>query len=391
MEDNCRKFGQICFWIGIVIEVITVIVDKSAYINPYEGIIFRLTFLLFLIKVITTRYSLKEWICIGAVGLIALISYFINGKDEVVRAVILIAACKDISMEKLLKTVLGITLIGSVLLFALSVTGVYGALSVTANFGRGEFPGIIETRYCFGMGHPNAFQCMLFMMSSLVIYLFCKRMQILHFIILWGLNFIAFLYTDSNTAFLMLTAMIIGVVLLKYCKLLRESKTIYILAAAFLIFLVLFSAYGSHTGRGVDEDLIFKIDRLLNGRFQYSHIIENARVENWKLFAIASNEEYFDQGYIRLFYWYGIIPGIVYILGNLYLIYQSYKNKDYALVVIITAYAVFSIMEAHLISYYLLRNYLLIWFGYYWYQPFAERQETEGYFWQVPKLLLNRE
>ena len=56
---------------------------------------------------------------------------------------------------------------------------------------------------------------------------------------------------------------------------------------------------------------------------------------------------------------------------------------------IVTAYAVFSMMEAHLVSVYLLRNYLLLWMGYYWYQPFLERGETQGYLWQ-PHVLMKR-
>ena len=39
------------------------------------------------------------------------------------------------------------------------------------------------------------------------------------------------------------------------------------------------------------------------------------------------------------------------------------------------------LMEAHLISYYILRNYIFIWLGYYWYQDFDKSHEI--YFWQV--------
>ena len=90
------------------------------------------------------------------------------------------------------------------------------------------------------------------------------------------------------------------------------------------------------------------------------------------------NQAYFDQGFIRLFYWYGIVIGLGYIAANLYLIWQSWRKKDYCLLVIVAAYAVFSLMEAHLISVYLLRNYLLIWLGYYWYQPFQERVQAKA-------------
>ncbi len=52
MEARVRKIGEACFWIALVIELIIVIIDKSAYINPYEGQLFRITFLLFGIKIL---------------------------------------------------------------------------------------------------------------------------------------------------------------------------------------------------------------------------------------------------------------------------------------------------------------------------------------------------
>ena len=89
--------------------------------------------------------------------------------------------------------------------------------------------------------------------------------------------------------------------------------------------------------------------------------------------------EYFDMGYVRLFFWYGIIPGIMYVLANLYLIYQSYKKRDYMLLIIVVGFSLFSLMEAHLISVYILRNYLFVLLGYYWYQPFELREKKNEF------------
>ena len=49
-EDWLYQLGQILFYIGLVLELLIVIADKSAYINPCEGQLFRITFLLFLGK-----------------------------------------------------------------------------------------------------------------------------------------------------------------------------------------------------------------------------------------------------------------------------------------------------------------------------------------------------
>jgi len=374
VREKMNKIGNLCFWIALVIESVIVMIDKSAYINPWEGKLFRLTFVLFCIKVITTQYSKKEWIAIAIAGILVSISYLVNDKDEVVRAAVFVISCKNIDVKKILKVVLGITLAGSVILFVLAASGTFGAMTMTANFGRGSFPGIVETRYCFGMGHPNAFQCMMYMMTVLCLYIYIERMKWYHFVLLFLINVITYHYTDSNTAMLVIGATIIGAAIMKYVPILKNLKWIYWLSAAFVLALAIFSAVGSYTGR--ETQFMYGLDQVLNGRFQYAHAIENARVENWTLFSNRLNTEFFDQGFIRLFYWYGIIPGIMYVLANLYLIYQSYQKRDYMLLIIVVGFSLFSMMEAHLVSVYILRNYLFILLGSYWYQPFERKEKV---------------
>ena len=371
MREKMNKIGNLCFWIALVIESVIVMIDKSAYINPWEGKLFRLTFVLFCIKVITTQYSKKEWIAIAIAGILVSISYLVNDKDEVVRAAVFVISCKNIDVKKILKVVLGITLAGSVILFVLAASGTFGAMTMTANFGRGSFPGIVETRYCFGMGHPNAFQCMMYMMTVLCLYIYVDKMKWYHFVLLLLINVMTYHYTDSNTAMLVIGATIIGAAIMKYVPILKNLTWIYWLSAAFVLTLVIFSAVGSYTGR--ETQFMYDLDQILNGRFQYAHAIENARVENWTLFSNRANTEFFDQGFIRLFYWYGIIPGIMYVLANLYLIYQSYQKRDYMLLIIVVGFSLFSMMEAHLVSVYILRNYLFILLGSYWHQPFERK------------------
>lgn len=374
VREKMNKIGNLCFWIALVIESVIVMIDKSAYINPWEGKLFRLTFVLFCIKIITTQYSKKEWIAIAIAGILVSISYLVNDKDEAVRVAVFVISCKNIDVKRILKVVLGITLAGSAILFVLAASGTFGAMTMTANFGRGPFPGIVETRYCFGMGHPNAFQCMMYMMTVLCLYIYVDKMKWYHFVLLFLINVMTYHYTDSNTAMLVIGATIIGAAIMKYVPILKNLKWIYWLSAAFVLTLVIFSAVGSYTGR--ETQFMYDLDQILNGRFQYAHAIENARVENWTLFSNRANTEFFDQGFIRLFYWYGIIPGIMYVLANLYLIYQSYQKRDYMLLIIVVGFSLFSMMEAHLVSVYILRNYLFILLGSYWYQPFERKEKV---------------
>ena len=201
MEKRKEIFSKIaysCFYIGVIIEVLMVLVDKSVLINPIEGRLFQLTFLLFLIKVCLTRYSRKEYLVIAMFLVLGAISYFVTGRNEIVRVVMFIAACKNIDMKKCLKMVFYLTLSGCLLIMLLSVFGIGGDMALTQEYGRGS----VETRYVLGMGHPNALQCMVWALTVLFLYLYGEKMKWYGYPVVLGINIFFFLLTDSKTSLL---------------------------------------------------------------------------------------------------------------------------------------------------------------------------------------------
>ena len=203
-----------CFLAGIVIETLLVVVDKSAYTIPAEGQIFRLTFVLFLVKVLLTRYTKREYAAIFLLCILGELSYFATGRNEVLRLVIMIAACKDMDMRRTFKLIFGITLSGCALIMFLALTGIYGTVSLTQEYGRG----VTETRYTLGMGHPNALHCMVFCLILLGIYLYGRSMKWFHYLFLILVNYGFFRLTGSRTSFLITTATILYAMLLLYLK-----------------------------------------------------------------------------------------------------------------------------------------------------------------------------
>ncbi len=388
-DRNVKKIGEACFWLGLMIELLIVIIDKSAYTNPLESQLFRITFLLFCIKIALTRYSTKEWLCILLFGGIMSVAYLVNERDETVRVIAFAAACKGMDIKKVMKVVFWVTFTGCAALVVLSVTGVYGAVSLTADFGRGEGGQLYETRYVLGMGHPNALHCMLWMLAVLAVYSYADRLKWYHFAGLGVLDIAFFSLTDSKTGVIVWMMFVVMTFIMWYSKKCRENKGVYILGAMIVLGCVIFAMIGSHVENTylTQDTLMHKLDKLLNGRYQGCYAVEAARLENWKLFAAPENTAYFDAGFVRLFYWYGIIPGIIYVGMNVYLLYQSYRQKDYVMFTMTVAFSVYNLMEAHFISVYILRNYLLVLMGYYWYQPFERTNAYEGYFWQVKGLL----
>ena len=104
-NEKIEQFGRICFYAGLLLELLIVILDKSSWINPLEGQMFRVSFLLFACKLCVTKYSKKEWLAVLAAGVIAGLCYLGSDRDEAVRAVVFVASMKGIDHKKALRVV----------------------------------------------------------------------------------------------------------------------------------------------------------------------------------------------------------------------------------------------------------------------------------------------
>lgn len=372
-----EKTTYYLFMTGVVIEVLLVLVDKSAYTNPAEGQIFRLTFLLFLAKVCLTKYSVKEYAVIAFSLAIGAVSYFVTGRNEIIRVVMFVAACKDIDMKKCLKLVFWMTLTGCIILIFLSLSGILGTVSLTQDYGRGS----IEKRYVLGLGHPNALQCMVCVLTMLGLYLYHEKWKWYCYAAALLVNIVFFLLTDSKTGLLVA----LGVILLFFwssrirgSKMTRGFSVANIGIAAGSIVLSVLSAKDAmclwrHFMEGEYSTKIrfyVFLNRLLTGRIH--SLIETKThegvMETWHLFSNPESQYYFDMGWVRLFYWYGVIPatlGILVLMGMMIYFAREKKLEELALFSMI---ALYTVIEAHFVSVYIARNYLLFVVGMYWWK-----------------------
>lgn len=375
-QEFIDKIAYCCFYIAVITEVLMVIIDKSSYTNPIEGRLFQLTFLLFLIKLCLTKYTRKEYAVIVLGLALGAVSYFATGRNELVRFVTFIVSCKGIDMQQCLKRVFFLTLTGCIGIILLSITGIYGAVSLTQDYGRG----MTETRYTFGMGHPNALQCMVWALTVLGLYLYSKRMKCYQYVLVLGINVAFFVLTDSKTS-LIGAVFAIGYAgiyrFVKSDKLQRVAALLGIVVTLGSVGISVFIAANAYRVYNYDWSIdnyssmakfMKKLDGVLTGRIR--SLCDNERWEGtlatWRAFSEPANNYYFDMGWIRLFYWYGVIPALI-IIGVLviWMIY-SYQKKQYMSLFLIVSFAVYTIFEAHAVSVYLGRNYLLFAFGAVW-------------------------
>lgn len=378
------KTAYYCFYIGVIIEVLMVIVDKSALVNPIEGRLFQLTFLLFLIKVCLTRYSKKEYLVIAMFLVLGAISYFVTGRNEIVRVVMFIAACKNIDMKKCLKMVFYLTLSGCLLIMLLSIFGIGGDMALTQEYGRGS----VETRYVMGMGHPNALQCMVWALTVLFLYLYGDKMKWYGYPVVLGINVLFFLLTDSKTSLLgaVFAIFYAGIYQLVNNETIKRvcniSGILITLGSVAISVFIAGTAYHVYNyDWGTDNSalalLLKKLDIALTGRIR--SLTGNTRwegtIQTWKLFSEPANNYYFDMGWIRLFYWYGIIPATIAVIVLIALLFYCARKERYMELVMIVSFAVYTVVEAHAVSVYLARNYVVFILGAYWYQMIRVEKE----------------
>ena len=72
-------------------------------------------------------------------------------------------------------------------------------------------------------------------------------------------------------------------------------------------------------------------------------------------------------GWVRLYYWYGIVPATVVVVLLILLIYLCYRNRDIWTVLLVFSIGIYTVIEATFISRFIERNVLLpIVATYYW-------------------------
>ena len=379
------------FYAGLTIELVMVIIDKSNYCNPIEGYLFRITFLLFAAKLLLTEYTWKEWAVLLLLEAVGFVSYRITGANDIIRIVTFVASCKKIPLRQMLQYSFYVTLAGCLVIVMLSVSGIYGDISLTQAYGRDaaektRYVGVDaaeETRYTLGMGHPNALSCMFLMLAALGVYVWFDRMKWYIYWFLMLLNVGVFLLTGSKTSMLITTAFIAGAFVMSVGKGLRDKKIVYLCGLLVFVLCIGFSLDAAVCAQRVRDAqwnaffyenprdnahivLLGKIDRQISGRIvSLTDSDKNdGMIHTWSLFSNRNNMDYyFDMGWVKLFYRYGVVPGILYVAASLALLWQFFKRRDACGLVLFTAFAVYTVVEAHLISAYIGRNYLLMMMG----------------------------
>ena len=354
-QEKIGPAATALFLAALAVEAVVVVAEKSIGSIPYESLIFKATFAASLLRMLTVRYQKKELPLIAVMLLLGVLSWRLGGHNEYLRAVALIAACRGLDVKKILRFVLWGQLAACIALVLLSVFGIFGKVSITADFGHG-----MEVRYCLGLGHPNALHCMACMLLLLALYLYGETMPRLALAGLFAGNVLLYLLTGSDSGLLTGSAAIL-LTAVSRAKAAQKGLNAAMIAGEALIaggicFSLITAVFGG------DVSIIRRLDGILTGRV--ASLWDTTYLEGtfwtWGLFGRRGNEAMFDLGWVRLFYWYGVIPAAAVIVLVFLILRQVRRDRDAAAFIFILCCCVYTVFEAHLVSVYLMRNYLLL-------------------------------
>lgn len=345
------------FYLGLAAEILLVIWDKSSWTDPYMGQICRMTFLLFAVCcACSVRKSTMAEDIVFAIGvLIGALSWRFGGRNDLLRIVIFLRAAGTVSVPRAMKVTFVSSVMGCLGLVGLAFAGIQGHLYQTYDYGHG-----VETRWDLGLGHPNSLHCMAAMLLIFGLYLFEKKMKLYLYVLLGVGNVLLYGLTRSNTAFAISMLALMLSLLLHYGKKLAAGNAVYFLGELFLFGGLLFSVFcGIYRPSG--HWLLEKLDHVLTGRISslWTTTFHEGTLSTWKWFGQRLNVCYFDLGWLRVVYWYGVIPAIVIIGLTFALLEHARKTKDRAAFLLLLCFGLYTVFEAHLVSAYIGRNYAL--------------------------------
>lgn len=345
------------FYLGLAAEILLVIWDKSSWTDPYMGQICRMTFLLFAVCcACSVRKSTMAEDIVFAIGvLIGALSWRFGGRNDLLRIVIFLRAAGMVSVPRAMKVTFVSSVLGCLGLVGLAFAGIQGHLYQTYDYGHG-----VETRWDLGLGHPNSLHCMAAMLLIFGLYLFEKKMKLYLYVLLGVGNVLLYGLTRSNTAFAISMLALMLSLILHYGKKLAAGNAVYFLGELFLFGGLLFSVFcGIYRPSG--HWLLEKLDHLLTGRISslWTTTFHEGTLSTWKWFGQRLNVCYFDLGWLRVVYWYGVIPAIVIIGLTFALLEYARKTRDKAAFMLLLCFGLYTVFEAHLVSAYIGRNYAL--------------------------------
>ena len=350
LSSRKGKIAQLVFYLAFILEIVVMCLNNVGVEIPYRGRLLQLAALIFGVKILLTHYTKKEWIIIIFSIILTCIPFVMMRETLWIQIAMMLIASKDIAWDKSLKVFFSLLSVSILLMAILSACGIIENFVQIKDFDRGG----IETRYCFGFSHPNVFYSNILLLLSMGMVLFFDKLPVWGYAILMLANITLFCLSKSRNGFLVVTLLVMGACIIKIFPTIMQKKIIYDFGYLAIGFCVIFS-WGVLL---IDNPLIHKMNSMLTGRIALAK--SHAPIDTWTLWPNTIDRYVVDMGFVKLMASWGILIGFIYIL-LIFLNYRwLYKQQNYVGVVILLAYTVFTVIEAHAFSMYFIGNVMFL-------------------------------
>lgn len=329
------------------------------------------------LKLVFTKYSLKEILVMAVIALYAVVIYLKTGYITFTITVVTLLGAKDIDVHELLKKVLFVRLICMTVLVSASVVG------IVSNFVKDQYDDGLT--YSYGFQNPNDFMVNVFINVALIFYLNYKKLNILYFLLSAYAFYAVFRVTKSMTGMMLGVFLLVVFVCLKFFdKFGDNGQKIKRFVSALVVPTSLWCFIGTFIMSvvfDVNNKFMFKLDQLVSGRLKIQHqywlnygfsmfgkdISRGAA--RWD--GVQINNGFLDSNYWCSFYKYGFVSVMIFIVFLVAASLYFHKKKNYNVVIILNTICIYGLMEDFLIS--SIVNPFLLLAAYAVYETFKEK------------------
>ena len=377
---NKERLGCILFETGLVLELLIMMTDAASWTLPYRGRITQVAFGLFVLKILMTKYNIRQIILGGIAGIIGVASYLTCREEYVIRAVIFVIAAIGIDIKLTLKIIFYGMLACTLLIISMALTGIRGEIKAIRDYGRG----VIEARYCLGFNHANNVHSVFWYLTALLIMWFKDKIRITHYVIMGLLSIVLYIFTLSRTGLMASLIIIILAVFVKATGKIRKDKDadtngnsdrstakskagiadiLMLIASVAALIVSMIITIRSAIKFPYHSDIMIKLDHLLTGRVEM--VWEHAPLAMWKAFPVGQVAEYVDNGFASTAYSYGYIVLALLVASIVYTAVALFKQRNaYGQIILLSAIMLVFMESTFVFNVSLLCNMLLIVYMY---------------------------
>ena len=274
-------------------------------------------------KILLTRYSKKEFLLLTPLAILAMYNYTISGNIFCMYSILVIACLKDVNYSILFKILFYSTLCSVIFVGILSFFNIGSPTQLTEDFGRG----LIETRYCFGLYHPNIWhqaigRCIIF--ACIAYY---QNLNIVHLLILFVFNYFIYTMSVSRTGLIAISIVLILMIFYKYLT--RFMHTLFIKICALTGMLGVYGLYIYYTIKLAGEEYHLPAElfnwKIATGRLRQA--LDFLETHPIQMFSnrFPDDGTLFDCGFFRIFYECGCLWACIFFFALFLLVILSLK------------------------------------------------------------------